>query len=313
MKIIDMHCDTLSAMLARKRQGETYGLDQHHTQISLERMQQSDYLLQNFAVFVNLADTDTPLQDALEMIDLFYSEMEAHRDLIRPVRCFSDIEKNQSDGVMSALLTGEEGEITLGKPEFLRILYRLGMRMMTLTWNHENSLGYPNKQAKGLKEQGLCFLKEMEHLGMIIDVSHLSDAGFYDVLAHTEKPFVASHSNARSLCAAPRNLADDMIRKLAERGGIAGINFYQHFLGTPDAGQTYLDLAVQHMKYMLNLGGEDFVALGSDFDGIDRYNDIPDCSIMPKLVQTMKKAGLTPTQIEKICYQNTLRIYQELL
>ena len=186
MKIIDMHCDTLSAMLNRKRQGQTYGLDQHHTQISLDWMQQSGYLLQNFAVFVNLEETQTPLQDALEMIDLFYSEMDAHRDLIRPVRCFADIEKNQSDGVMSALLTGEEGEITLGKPEFLHILYRLGMRMMTLTWNHENSLGYPNKQEKGLKEQGICFLKEMEHLGMIIDVSHLSDAGFYAIC---RKPF----------------------------------------------------------------------------------------------------------------------------
>lgn len=103
MKIIDMHCDTLSAMLNRKRQGQTYGLDQHHTQISLDWMQQSGYLLQNFAVFVNLEETQTPLQDALEMIDLFYSELEAHRDLIRPVRCFADIEKNQSDGVMSAL------------------------------------------------------------------------------------------------------------------------------------------------------------------------------------------------------------------
>lgn len=313
MKIIDMHCDTLSAMLNRKRQGQTYGLDQHHTQISLDWMQQSGYLLQNFAVFVNLEETQTPLQDALEMIDLFYSELEAHRDFIRPVRCFADIEKNQSDGVMSALLTGEEGEITLGKPEFLHILYRLGMRMMTLTWNHENSLGYPNKQEKGLKEQGIFFLQEMEHLGMIIDVSHLSDTGFYDVLAHTKKPFVASHSNARSLCASPRNLTDDMIRKLAERGGIAGINFYQHFLGKQNADESYLDLAVQHMKYMINLGGEDFVALGSDFDGIHRYDDIPDCSVLPKLVQTMKTAGLTPTQIEKICYQNTLRIYRELL
>ena len=104
-----------------------------------------------------------------------------------------------------------------------------------------------------------------------------------------------------------------MIRKLAERGGIAGINFYQHFLAEPNTGESYLDLAVQHMKYMINLGGEDFVALGSDFDGIDRYDDIPDCSVLPKLVQAMKKAGLTPTQIEKICYKNTLRIYRELL
>lgn len=313
MKIIDMHCDTLSAMLNRKRQGQTYGLDQHHTQISLDWMHQSDYLLQNFAVFVNLAETNTPLQDALEMIDLFYSEMEAHRDIIRPVRCFADIEKNQADGVMSALLTGEEGEITLGKPEFLHILYRLGMRMMTLTWNHENSLGYPNKQEKGLKEQGICFLKEMEHLGMIIDVSHLSDAGFYDVLRNTSKPFVASHSNARSVGSAVRNLTDDMIRALADRGGIAGVNFCRDFLGKPEFGRDYLHQTVRQMKYMMNVGGEDFVALGSDFDGISPYEDLRDCRVVPRLADEMKKEGFSHTQIEKIFFQNALRLYRELL
>ena len=203
------------------------------------------------------------------------------------------------------------------------------MRMMTLTWNYENSLGFPNvrldkkasassdryclSQNKGLKEQGIVFLEEMERLGMIIDVSHLSDAGFYDVLEHTTKPFVASHSNARSVCPAVRNLTDDMVRRLAERGGITGINFCKEFLGKPDVSQNYLDQAVVHMKYLMNLGGEDFVALGSDFDGITRYHDLSDCSVMPKLVHTMKKAGLTPTQIEKICYKNTLRVYRELL
>ena len=147
---------------------------------------------------------------------------------------------------MSALLTGEEGEITMGNPDFLYFLYKLGMRMMTLTWNYENSLGFPNvrldkkssassdryclSQNEGLKEQGIVFLEEMERLGMIIDVSHLSDAGFYDVLEHTTKPFVASHSNARSVCPAVRNLTDDMVRRLAERGGITGINFCKEFL-----------------------------------------------------------------------------------
>ena len=201
--------------------------------------------------------------------------------------------------------------------------------MMTLTWNYENSLGFPNvrldkkasassdryclSQNKGLKEQGIVFLEEMERLGMIIDVSHLSDAGFYDVLEHTTKPFVASHSNARSVCPAVRNLTDDMVRRLAERGGITGINFCKEFLGKPDVSQNYLDQAVVHIKYLMNLGGEDFVALGSDFDGITRYHDLSDCSVMPKLVHTMKKAGLTPTQIEKICYKNTLRVYRDLL
>lgn len=328
MNIVDMHCDTLSVMLENKRQGQPYGLECSKNQITLPRMQQSGYLLQNFAAYVNLAQAENPLLEALELIDLFYTELEKHADAIRPAHSWADIEKNQADGVMSALLTGEEGEITLGKPEYLRTLYRLGMRMMTLTWNYENSLGFPNRKLSrsdtdhpsdsnsqncGLKEQGIAMLSEMEQLGMIIDVSHLSDAGFYDVLNHTTKPFVASHSNARSICPALRNLTDDMIRKLADRGGITGINFCQDFLGTPDTSQDYLDQAVVHMKYLMNLGGEEFVALGSDFDGISVYDDFADCSVMPKLIHAMEKAGLTPTQIEKICYKNTLRVYRELL
>lgn len=328
MNIVDMHCDTLSVMLESKRQGQPYGLEYSKNQITLPRMQQSGYLLQNFAAYVNLTQVENPLMEALELIDLFYTELEKHADVIRPVRSWADIEKNQADGVISALLTGEEGEITLGKPEYLRTLYRLGMRMMTLTWNYENSLGFPNRKLSrsntsgssssnsqncGLKEQGIAMLAEMEQLGMIIDVSHLSDSGFYDVLKHTAKPFVASHSNARSVCPAIRNLTDDMIRKLADRGGITGINFCKDFIGKPAPSQNYLDQAVVHMKYLMNLGGEDFVALGSDFDGITVYHDFDDCSVMPKLIQTMKKAGLTPTQIEKICYKNVLRVYKELL
>ena len=328
MKIIDMHCDTLSVMLEKKRQKQPYGLECPQNQLSLSRMQESNYLLQNFAVYVNLAQVEHPLMEALELIDLFYTELEKYADVIRPVRSWNDIKANQAEGVISALLTGEEGEITLGKPEYLRILYKLGMRMMTLTWNYENSLGFPNLKLSrseadasscsnskdcGLKEQGIAMLAEMEQLGMIIDVSHLSDAGFYDVLNHTTKPFVASHSNARSVCPAVRNLTDDMIRKLADRGGITGINFCKDFLGKPAASQNYLDQAVVHMKYLINLGGEDFVSLGSDFDGITPYYDFADCSVMPKLIQAMKKAGLTPTQIEKICYKNVLRVYRELL
>ena len=174
MKIVDMHCDTLSVLLSAKRQGKNFDFENSDTQISLSKMQAGDYLLQNFAIFVNLGETDSPLPEALEMILLFESEMEKHADLIRPVRSYADIEQNQADGVMSALLTGEEGEITMGNPDFLDFLYKLGMRMMTLTWNYENSLGFPNvrldkkasassdryclNQNKGLKEQGIVFL-----------------------------------------------------------------------------------------------------------------------------------------------------------
>ena len=332
MKIVDMHCDTLSALLSAKRQGKNFDFENSDTQISLSKMQAGDYLLQNFAIFVNLGETDSPLPEALEMILLFESEMEKHADLIRPVRSYADIEQNQADGVMSALLTGEEGEITMGNPDFLDFLYKLGMRMMTLTWNYENSLGFPNvrldkkasassdryclSQNKGLKEQGIVFLEEMERLGMIIDVSHLSDAGFYDVLEHTTKPFVASHSNARALARHPRNLTDEMIRALAERGGVAGINYYAPFLKDADKKMPLHGLCsdmVAHMKHMKQVGGIGCIGLGSDFDGIDTATDMKDCSGMQLLADVMSREGFTTGEIEAVFHDNVLRVYRELL
>ena len=342
--IVDMHCDTLSVSLSGCASGQEADLRRQDTQINFEKMKKSGYLLQNFAAFVDMGESENPLEDALRMTDLFYRQTEANRDLIVPVRSWEDIERCRAQGKMAALLTLEEGGICKGDPAFLSILYRLGARMMTLTWNYENELGFPNfdlqkslanppvtdeareqdptipgdsrfEDLSGfvLKERGIFFVEEMERLGMIIDVSHLSDAGFYDVLNHTRKPFVASHSNARSLWPAKRNLTDDMIRKLADRGGVTGINFCMAFLGRPDAGEDFLDQAVRHMKYLINLGGEDFVGFGSDFDGIEPYDDLKDCTVMPRLIDRMKKADLSYTQIEKICSGNVLRVYKELL
>ena len=269
--------------------------------------------------------------------------MEENRDLILPVQSWQDIDHCRlTTGKMAALLSLKRAASAGAIPLSLSIFHRLGARMMTLTWNYENELGFPNfdlrrplknvslpeqecdptvpgdpyyalSQSLGLKERGILFLKEMERLGMIIDVSHLSDTGFYDVLNHTSRPFVASHSNARALWPARRNLTDDMIRKLAERGGVAGINFCMAFLGKPDIGEDFLDQAVKHMKYMVNLGGEDFVGFGSDFDGIEPYEDLKDCTFMPKLIDRMEKADFSHTQIEKICSKNVLRVYRELL
>lgn len=330
MNVIDMHCDTLMALLERKRKGRSFELRDQDTQVDLEKMKKSDYMLQNFAVFVDMSATENPLEEALRMIDLYYEQLEKNADMISPVLSYGDILANISVGKMSALLTLEEGGICKGEPEFLSILYRLGVRMMTLTWNYENELGFPNMNRsrktaadhshtysiaydQGLKERGILFLEEMERLGMIIDVSHLSDAGFYDVLKYTKKPFVASHSNARSVCCAVRNLTDRMIRSLSERGGVTGINFCKDFLGTPEFGKNYLHQTVRQMKYLVKVGGEDFVGLGSDFDGIDPYSDLKDCLIMPKLADCMKKEGFSHTQIEKIFYKNVLRVYKELL
>lgn len=154
----------------------------------------------------------------------------------------------------------------------------------------------------------------MERLGIIIDVSHLSDAGFYDVYHHTTKPFVASHSNARQVCGVARNMSDDMILKLASRGGVMGINFCSDFLTTEGTHQTsYIKDMVQHILYIKNLAGIDCIGLGSDFDGIGSKLEMKDASGYQMLYGALIEAGLSIEEIEKIFYKNVLRVYKAVL
>ena len=150
---------------------------------------------------------------------------------------------------------------------------------------------------------------------MIIDVSHLSDDGIYDVYNNTKKPFIASHSNARSLCSHQRNLTDDMIRKIADRGGLIGANFYSTFLNDNYSGKDMSRIKdiVEHMKYIANVGGIDCVGIGSDFDGIDCPLEFENSSNMQLIYHEMKKSGFSENEIEKVFYKNALRLFKELL
>ena len=256
--------------------------------------------------------------------------MEAHQDEIGIVVSYEDIEKNWKEGKMSALLTIEEGGVCQGKLAFLRNFYRLGVRMMTLTWNFQNELAFPNRKEAlpggklqtvadtehGLTETGVCFVEEMERLGMIIDISHLSDAGVWDVIRFTRKPFVASHSNARALAPHPRNLTDGMIRCLSERGGVMGINYYAHFLSRFREGETAVSRVsymVEHMKHIRRVGGIQCIGLGSDFDGIDGELEMKDASRLGMLADAMSASGFTSSEIEAVFYKNVLRVYREAL
>lgn len=331
MKAADMHCDTIYEICERRKKGEDLCLRRNALHLDLEKMRKGDYGLQNFAVYVHLGRTEDPFRQAMEMIDTFYEEMEANRDLIGAVRSYEDIRKNWEEGRMSAMLTMEEGGVCLGDVRLLRDFYRLGVRMMTLTWNFPNELGYPNRilsennrppvcvpdTEHGLTETGIEFVREMERLGMIIDISHLGDKGIWDVFRYTKKPFVASHSNARALAGHPRNLTDEMIRALAERGGVAGINFCAAFLKDKENGgeavHSKCSDMVRHIKHMKKIGGIGCIGLGSDFDGILSILEMGDCSGIGLLAQEMDRQGFTDGEIEAVFSQNVLRLYRELL
>lgn len=363
MRIVDMHCDTISELLKKKRGGQEDSLRRNNLDLDLERMGNSGYLLQNFALYVNKESCGDPWEEVCDLYQVYREEMEQNQDLIAPVLRYEDIRENEKAGKMSAMLTVEEGAVCKGEIEKLHSLYDMGVRMLTLTWNYPNELGYPNldsrrgkvawgickeikelhgqgvsgeeferkrKQAQGifdhyfftpdikggLTDKGREFVCEMEWLGMIVDVSHLSDAGFYDVLEATKKPFVASHSNAREVCGCVRNLTDDMIRRLAERGGCTGLNFCADFLkvmpvGEPNPGA--IEDVVRHAIHITNVGGIEVLGLGSDFDGIDTNEGLPGVQSMGHLWDALHKAGYRQSELDKIFSENVLRVYREVV
>ncbi len=328
MKVADMHCDTISEILYDRKSETPKGrvLRKNDLHIDLEKMKKGDYLVQNFALFVELKKRENPFEWCMELVDTFYTELAANSDLIAPARSYEDIIRNMESGRMSALLTIEEGGTCKGNPAFLRDFYRLGVRMLTLTWNYPNEIGYPNRRKEaaydvpdtenGLTPFGIEFMQEMERLGMIVDVSHLSDAGFYDVARYAKKPFVASHSNARSVCGNVRNLTDDMLRKLSECGGVTGMNYEPSFLRTYEPEEKkYAAIAqvVAHIKHIADVAGTQCIGLGSDFDGIETNHELPDASYLPMLEDALWKAGFGQDEIEGIFYKNVLRVYREVL
>lgn len=273
MRVVDMHCDTIAALYRGHKDGKSISILENGLMVDLNKMKAGDYSLQNFALFTELKKIDEPpFEYCMKLLDTFYTELEAHEDLIGIVKSYRDIEENLKAGRMSALLTIEEGGVCQGELAYLRDFYRLGVRMMTLTWNYANELAFPNRREtlpngstrtvpdteNGLTETGIRFVQEMERLGMIIDVSHLNDAGIWDVFRYTKKPFVASHSNARAVASHARNLTDEMIRALAERGGVVGINYYSCFLHDFAEGESEISRIshmVDHMKHIRNIGG----------------------------------------------------------
>ncbi|MDO4170767.1 MAG: dipeptidase [Lachnospiraceae bacterium] len=332
MKVIDMHCDTISEIYLKRENGQAESLSKNSLHLDLESMRSGDYMLQNFALFTPLGRTETgnsPFGYGMKLLDVFYEEMAKNTDKISPVTTYKEIEENMRQGKMSALLTLEEGGVCEGDIRLLRDFYRLGVRMMTLTWNFPNELGYPanvtegiyvgtdfNTQEYGLTKTGIAFVKEMERLGIIIDVSHLNDQGIFDVLRHTKRPIVASHSNARALCSHPRNLPDELIKAIAARGGVIGINYCPSFLRDwkeDDHVMSKVEDMVRHIKYNRNLAGIECIGLGSDFDGIQGELELASPAELPQLEKALRNEDFSEKEIEAIFYKNVLRVYKQLL
>lgn len=320
MRIIDLHCDTIlscyeeNSLLNMRREGH----------ISLEKLLAGQSLAQCFALFIPSNDALThyhhfpdsdPWAIYQELLACYRRNLEACSTHLRPALSAADVKKNAEEGVLSSILTVEDGALTAGKAERIRQMYADGVRMLALTWNYENAIGYPNSIddelhcKKGLKPFGFEAVRLMNDLGMIVDVSHLSEAGFYDVAQASGKPFVASHSCCRAIKNHSRNLTDDQLKVIGDHGGVVGINYYDAFLGDL-GGHTTVEAVIAHMKHIADRAGLDALAFGSDFDGIESTLEFKDYSGCPMLLQALEKI-FTPRELDKICSENFLRVFAE--
>ena len=306
--LFDLHCDTIMRIYKDKTCLKT---NDYH--IDINKMIKGKSSAQFFAIFVDLKSTDNSYKTCNEMIDCLDSEISKNNEYIQQALNYSGILECQKINKIAAITAIEEGGVLQGSMANLHHFYNRGVRYLTLTWNYENELGYPNISHKesGLKPFGIEVVKEMNKLGMLIDVSHLSDAGFWDCIKYSNSPIIASHSNARAICNHTRNMNDEMILALKENGGVMGMNFCNSFLG--DSKISKIDDIIKHIKYIKNLAGIDIIAIGTDFDGIDGPLEIEDMSKMDLLRNALKQEGFTQDEIDKIFYKNAERVINQVL
>ncbi|MGO0122751.1 dipeptidase [Desulfothermobacter acidiphilus] len=301
--LVDAHCDTLSR---QAQQG--YPLRcQLEGQVDLERLRQGRVGVQFFAVFVPPEYRGMYLRLTLEQIDYFYRLLAFWQE-VEPVADWNSLEKALLCGKTAGVLAVEGGHVLEGSVAALRVLYRLGVRCLTLTWNGRNELadGVGDEAGGGLSTFGRQVLREMEELGMLVDVAHLAPSGFWEVLRHARGPVIASHANSRALCDHPRNLTDEQVRELAATGGVIGVTMVPRFLAAEDPT---LDHLIAHLEHLAEVGGIDYVGLGSDFDGIpEPWPEMPDAGHWPRLVERLQQRGWDQEAIDKVLGANFLRV-----
>ncbi|MDL2225435.1 dipeptidase [Eubacteriales bacterium OttesenSCG-928-M02] len=310
MPIADAHTDYLTSQLTGLTSIDADISQQFH--VSRPSLLEGNVRMQFFAAFVDSKKVENPVAYTLEQIDEFYRMLNAWGDDIVEITQ-DNMDQVIQNGPIGAVLTIEGGDAIGGSLHVLRIMRRLGVKAMTLTWNRDNAIGTPAiiDGETGLKPFGIECVKEMNRLHMAIDVSHLNVAGFWDVVEHSTQPIMATHSNARKECDHFRNLYDDQIKAIVDMDGFIGLNFASDFLRDK---QSNLDDLLRHADYILERGGENILGLGSDWDGIERCpEELRGAQDFQKIVQRFEKAGYPQKVIEKIAYGNLVRYIRPFL
>lgn len=306
MKLFDLHCDSL---IKFKEYQDGFLCPQ--TAFSLRDKEHFSRLCQVMAVFI---PDELRGEEARRYFhrhrDYLLELLHKEGHLAELARSAGDIERITKAGKAAVILAVESGAVLAGNIEDIAELARCGVRMMTLVWNGKNELGSGHQTDEGLSGLGRRAVKSLEEEGIIVDVSHLNDRGFEEVCELAEKPFIASHSNLRSVCSHRRNLTDGQFREIVRRRGLVGLNLYEPFLA--EEGEGSVDVLYRHISRMLELGGEDVIACGSDFDGADIHSSLDTPLKFARSAEYLLSRGMKERLVDKIYYENALAFWRQV-
>ncbi len=307
MKIpyFDAHCDTIGMAL----DGDS-SLRRNGGHVDLERGAALGRYAQVYALFADAQEIPRGEMWPVcrRLYRRFLNEVAANSDMLTACRNSRQIDAAVDAGKMAALLSIECADLLDCRVDRIETVAQWGVRMMNLTWNHPNAISGANGRdaERGLSARGIDFVRELECNCIYADVSHLSDTGFWDLMRISRRPVVASHSNARTLCAHSRNLTDDMFRAIRDSGGIVGLNFYRNFVG----GSGDIHALIAHMEHFLNLNGEKTVCFGGDMDGCDLLvKGIDGLQSIPELYERLRQRGYGESLLEDLFWNNLKRIF----
>ncbi|MBF8983899.1 dipeptidase [Lutibacter sp. B2] len=321
--IFDAHGDIWTDVTVKRQKGERNVFKKHH----LKGYEQGQIKGGIFVIWVDPPYDKDPMRRTIEIIENMSVEIIENQDIFQIIRGYEDIEKAVKNHKL-AILIGMEGLSAIGKNvDLLNAFYMFGARHASLTWNEENELGTGSKgnPDRGITKYGIEAVKKLEQLGMIVDVSHANEKTFWGIHDVATKPFIASHSNCKALCDAPRNLTDEQLKAIAKRGGVVGLNAFSDFVHG-DKDKRDIEHLMDHMDHMVGIMGIDHVGFGFDFNdylegsllsgfadedealtkGLENVTKVPD------VISMLQKRGYSYDDIEKIKYKNFFRVIKEV-
>lgn len=321
-KIFDCHGDIWNDVVKKRVNGETSVIKKHH----IEKFKTGNVFGGIFVIWIDSPPEHQSEKRFTQIFNAMDSELNENKDQLKVVKVLEDFDAAAEEQKYPIVL-GIEGLDGISSITQLEALYNYGFRHASLTWNMGNrfATGVKGPAHEGLTEMGFQAIQMMEKKGMIIDVSHLNEKGFWDIIEVVSHPIIASHSNARALCPVPRNLSDAQILAIKNTGGLVGVNAFREFIDLSQSKQT-VSRFVDHIDYMVRLAGIDHVGFGFDFvdyldeeamgtfsNGLPEYTDgLENCTKTGNIIMELEKRGYTEEAIKKISYLNFMRVFERV-